>query len=211
MNEYNTIRPNLILKEYGRNIQKLVEFIKTVEDREKRNWYAGTLIELMKQINPAIKETQETNQKLWDDLFIMANFDLDIDSPFPKPEPEMLKRKPDRLKYKASEIKYKHYGRNILLLVEKAKTITDPEEKESLIIHLGRLMKSFYITWNKETIDDESILENMRELSGHQLDYDINKIRENNLFDTLTKERRNKPSNNKSRRSNNQNNRRRRN
>ena len=167
------------------------------------------MIELMKQINPAVKETMETNQKLWDDLFIMADFDLDIDSPFPKPEPEMLKRKPARVRYNSHNIRYKHYGQNVLLLIKKAQEITDPEEKEALIIHLGRLMKSFYVTWNKETVDDSLILDNIKELSGQQLDFDLNRIREENLFDTLTKERRSVRPVNKSRKGNNQNRRRR--
>ena len=143
MNDYNTIRPALILKEYGRNMQMLIEYIKTIDDKEKRSESAHVLIELMKLINPNAKDTQENSQKLWDDLFIMSDFDLDIDSPFPMPEKEILNKKPERLGYKGTEIRFKHYGRNIQLLIEKAIELEDPEERDAAIIHIGRLMKSF--------------------------------------------------------------------
>ena len=131
MNDYNTIRPALILKEYGRNMQKLVEHIKTIEDKEKRSESAEILIELMKLINPNARDSQENSQKLWDDLFIMSDFDLDIDSPYPMPEREVLNKKPERLGYKTSEIRFKHYGRNIKLLIDKAIELQDPEEKDT--------------------------------------------------------------------------------
>jgi hypothetical protein len=189
--EYNTCRPRLILKEYGRNLQKLAAYLKTIEDKEKRTQYAYLMVDLMKQINPAVKETLETNQKLWDDLYIMSDFDLDIDSPFPMPEREVLNRKPQRLTYRDSDLKYKHYGRNIDLLIEKAIQIEDPEEKEAAIIYIGKLMKSFYASWNRENVDDESILKNMRELSNNKLDYDLERVRQENLFDsTIIKEKR---------------------
>jgi hypothetical protein len=197
MNDYNTVRPRLILKEYGRNMQKLVEHIKNMEDKEKRSESAKVLVELMKLINPSVKDTQETAQKLWDDLVIMADFDIDIDSPYPIPEPEILTKKPQRLGYKSSEIRFKHYGRNIELLIKKASELEDPEEKEAAIIHIGRLMKSFQSTWNRENIDDGTVIKDMEYLSNQQLTIDINKVRENNLFESIVKERRTKPNRNK--------------
>jgi len=203
MNDYNTVRPALILKEYGRNIQMIVEYLKTIEDKEKRTESAFVLIELMKLINPNAKDTQENSQKLWDDLFIMADFDLDVDSPFPKPEREILNKKPDRLKYKGTEIQFKHYGRNIQLLIGKAIELEDPEEKEAAIIHIGRLMKSFQNTWNRDNVDDDTIVKNLKTISKGNLSIDLARVKEENLFESMVvKERRNRP-NNKGRRNNN--------
>lgn len=183
--EYNTSQPPLILREYGRNVQKLVEYLRTIEDKEKRNQSAETLIELMKQVTPTIKETPETSQKLWDDLFILSDFDLDIESPYPKPEPEVLTKKPKRLDYSSHNIRYKHYGKNIELLIKEAIKKEDPQEREDAIIYIGKLMKSFYSSWNKEVIDDSVILENIKSISGGELDINLEKVREDNLFEKL--------------------------
>ncbi|ELR69640.1 hypothetical protein C900_04865 [Fulvivirga imtechensis AK7] len=183
--EYNTSQPALILKEYGRNVQKLVEYLKTIEDKEKRTQSAATLVELMKQITPTVKETPETSQKLWDDLYIMSNFDLDIDSPYPMPAKEVLNKKPKRMDYTSYDIKYKHYGRNIDLLVKEAIKKEDPQEREDAIIYIGKLMKSFYTSWNKEVIDDAVILENINTISGGALNIDLEKVKEDNLFEKL--------------------------
>jgi hypothetical protein len=206
MNEYNTIRPALILKEYGRNMQMLVNHLKTIEEKEKRSEAATVLIELMKLINPAARESQESSQKLWDDLFIMSDFDLDIESPFPMPEREILNKKPDRLHYKSSTIRFKHYGRNIQLLVKKAMELEDPEIKESAVIQLGRLMKSFQNTWNRDNVEDITILNNIEKMSNSELTIDIEKVRSENLFDSMVKERRvSRPVNKNRGRSNNKN------
>lgn len=185
--DYNTSQPPLILREYGRNVQKLVKYLKTIEDKEKRTAYANTLIDLMRQVTPSFKETQETTQKLWDDLFIMADFELDVESPYPVPEPEVLTKKPKRLDYLSNRIKFKHYGRNIELLVKEAAAKEDPQEREDAIIYIGKLMKSFYSTWNKEVIDDSVILENIKTISGGELDINLDKVREDNLFERLYK------------------------
>ena len=184
---YNTSQEPIILKEYGRNVQKLVEYLKTIEDTEKRTEQANALIELMKQITPSIKETLETNQKLWDDLYIMAGFDIKLEGPYPVPEEEVLNKKPRSLGYNSNWIKYKHYGRNIELLILEAIKKEDPKEREEAIIYIGKLMKSFYGSWNKEIIDDEVILENMQRMSGGKLDIDLSKVREDNLFERLYK------------------------
>ena len=196
MNNYNTTRPTLILKEYGRNMQMLVEHIKTIEDKEKRSESAHVLIELMKLINPNAKDAQETTQKLWDDLFIMSDFDLDIDSPYPMPEREILNKKPERMGYRTTEIKYKHYGRNILLLIEEAKKLTDPEERDGATIHIGRLMKSFQNTWNRDNVDDDTIVTNIKKMSKGELSIDLERVKSESLFDSMVKERRPRPNNN---------------
>jgi len=210
MDNYNTSRPTLILKEYGRNMQMLVEHIKTIEDKEKRSESAYVLIELMKLINPNAKNAQESSQKIWDDLYIMSDFNLDIDSPYPMPEREILNKKPERMGYNTTEIKYKHYGRNIQLLIKKAMEITDSEDKEVAVIHIGRLMKSFQNTWNRDNVEDATILKNIENMSNKELSIDLDKVRAENLFDSMVKERRtsrpvsNRPVN-KGRRNNNNN------
>ena len=187
--EYNTTRPELILKEYGRNIQKLVAYVKTVEDPETRSRHAKTLTDLMKQINPALKDNPEYNQKLWDDLFIISDFDLDIESPFPIPEKSVLDKKPQRLAYKQGEVSFRHYGRNVELMIEKAIEMEDAEEKEASIIYIGKLMKNFYASFNKDGIDEEVIIGHINQLSKGALNIDAAKVKENNLFNSNFRER----------------------
>lgn len=204
--EYNTQRAHLKLREYGRNVQNLVAHLKTIEDKESRDRKAATLVELMKLINPDLnKESTEYDQKIWDDLHIISNFELDIESPFPKPDEEVLQKKPDRLKYYSNEIKYRHYGRSVELLIEQAIAMEDEKEKEGAIIAIGRLMKSFFQTWNKETIEDEQVLKNIRQLSKNQLSIDIETVKELGLFDSEKKSqnRRYNNNNNKGRRNQN--------
>jgi hypothetical protein len=111
--EYNTSRDKLNISEYGRNIQKMIEFTMSVEDREKRNQLAKTIIAVMGQLNPHLRDVTDFKHKLWDHLFIMSDFKLDVDSPFPIPSPETLKNKPERIKYPSNHILFRYYGRNI--------------------------------------------------------------------------------------------------
>lgn len=198
--EYNTDRNDVRLKEYGRNIQKLVNHIRTIEDKEKRSEYAQTLTDLMKQINPNLKNNQETDQKVWDDLYIISNFDLEIEAPFPMPEESAIGKKPQRVAYKNSNMRYRHYGRSVEIMIEQAIKMEDPETRESAVIHIGRLMKGFYNTWNKDNIEDEIILKQIKELSNNQLDIDIEKVKEHGLFNNHVKERRHSNNNNQNRR-----------
>ncbi len=189
MNEYNTQKPRLILKEYGRNIQKMVEYITGIEDTEKRNSYASVLVELMRQINPNINENTEYNQKLWDDLIIMSQFKVDVESPYPVPDSEVLTKKPQRVGYNMNRLRYKHYGKNIELIIQKAIETEDPEEKESFIIYVGRLMKTFYSSWNREVVNDQVIIDHIKEISKNQLQIDAQKVKDGGLFEPLYKER----------------------
>ena len=187
--EYNTERDDLRLREYGRNVEKLAKYLKSIDDKEERTRKSYVLVDLMKQITP-LKENNETDQKFWDDLFIMANFDLDIDSPFPPPPQDILEKKPQPLSYNTHRITFRHYGKNIEKLVKQAMDKEDPEEKEEAIIYIGKLMKSFYTSWNKEVIDDGVILENIKTISGGELNIDIDKVKDENLFEKLYKSRR---------------------
>ncbi len=187
--EYNSQRPHIILKEYGRNVQKLIEYIRNQPDKEKRTDLSYTLIELIKQLTPSIKEQGEDPQRLWDDLYIIADFNLDVNSPFPVPEREILFKKPMKMAYPQSDVRFKHYGKNIEKLVKEALKKEDPQERQDAIIYLGKLMKTFYGNWNKETLDDSVILKDIQAMSGGALNMTIDKVREDNLFEKLYKER----------------------
>jgi hypothetical protein len=187
--DYNTQRPHIILKEYGRNVQKLVEYIRTVPSKEKRTELAYTLIELIKQLTPTMKDQPENPQRVWDDLYIIANFDLDVNNPYPVPERDILFKKPEKVDYPQSQVRFKHYGKNIEKLVKEALKLEDPQERQDAIIYLGKLMKTFYGNWNKETIDDSVILKDIQAMSGGALNMTIEKVREDNLFEKLYKDR----------------------
>ncbi|MFC4871283.1 DUF4290 domain-containing protein [Negadavirga shengliensis] len=172
----------VILKEYGKNIQKLVDYIKTVPDDEKRTEYAYALVDLMKQLNPQLKT--ESDQKLWDDLYIMSDFELKVDGPFPMPQKELLGKRPQMIGYPEGEVRFKHYGRNIEKLIERAIEIEDDDEQETALIYIGQLMRSFHSTWNRENFDDSIIIEDIKTLSKGKLHIDLEKVKENGLFET---------------------------
>jgi hypothetical protein len=178
----------IILKEYGRNIQKIVSYIKEIPDREKRSKYAKTLIELMKQINPAMRDAQDSHHKLWDHLYIMSNFDLDVDTPYPMPDKSVIGKKPMKVDYNLHQLHFKHYGRNIELLIQKAIDMPDKEEQGDAIIYIGKLMKRFYASWNKENIDDEVIVEHLTKMSKRNLMITVEKVKAGNLFDSQIRE-----------------------
>lgn len=187
--EYNSQRPHIILKEYGRNIQNIVEYIRTVPDKEKRTELAYTLIELIKQLNPTVRESVENPQRLWDDLMIIADFNLDVNNPFVPPDRDILSKRPMRVPYPQTNVRYKHYGKNIERLVQEALKKEDAKEREEMIIYLGRLMKTLYGSWNKETLDDSVVLKDIAIFSGGKLTMSLDKVREENLFDPLFRER----------------------
>jgi hypothetical protein len=193
--EYNTERKHLILREYGRNVQRMVAYLATIEDQEKRNSYAATLVELMKSINPNVKDVPEYDHKVWDDLFIISGFKLDVKGPYAPPAPEVLVKKPDRVVYKYNKIKFKHYGRSLEILIENAMKLTDEQKIKGAVIAIGRLMKSFYQTWNKEEISDQLIMKTIERLSDDHLKMDLEEVTEFKLFDSSRKENfnRNRP------------------
>lgn len=187
--EYNTQRPLIILKEYGRNVQKLVDYIRSVPDKNKRTEMAHTLIDLIRQLTPSLKDQPDNPQRLWDDMYIIADFNLDLNNPYPVPERETIFKKPMKVTYPQSEIRFKHYGKNIEKLVREAVKKEDPKEREEAIIYLGKLMKTFYSNWNKETLDDSVIVKDIQLLSKGKLTLNLEKVREENLFESLYREK----------------------
>ena len=185
MHTYNTSGNDIILKEYGRTVQDMVSQLKSIPDRGKRTQNAKAIIELMKQLHPMMKDTNvDYSQKLWDDLICMANFDLDVESPYPIPDKLSFNAPPKRVEYAQKEMKFKHYGRNVERLIDEAKKITDAEERENAVIYIGKLMKALYGAWNKEIIEEEVILEHLRRMSNNELVIDLEKVKNENLFQT---------------------------
>ena len=160
-----------------------------IEDRSTRTRYAHILIELMRQIHPNMKDGQDYYNKLWDDLYIMSNFTLDVDSPYPPPSEEALGKKPQRVPYNTHHLKFKHFGRNVDLLIAKAVALEDADERRTFVSYLTRLMRTFYQAWNKESVEDETIYQSLIELSNGKLSDDIKLIREEGLVDATPRER----------------------
>lgn len=185
MKNNEQLKQTIILKEYGKNIQRLVTHVAAMEERERRTQSAYTLVELIKQLNPQLK--LESDQKLWDDLYIMSDFTLEIDGPYPEPEKELLGKKPKPIGYPIGEVKFKHYGRNIEKLIEKAVELENDEEQEAAIIYIGQLMRSFHSTWNRDNFDDAIILDDIKTLSKGKLHIDLEKVKEMGLFETNTR------------------------
>jgi len=183
--EYNSDREPIILKEYGRNVQKLVNYIRTIPDKDKRTKMAIALIELIKQLAPVAKEAQENPQRMWDDLYIMANFNLEIDNPFSTPDRSILQKRPRKMEYPQSDVRFRHYGKNVERLVQEALKKEDPAEREEATIYLGKLMKTFYSNWNKENLDDSVIVKDLAIMSKGKLTLNLEKVREDNLFEKL--------------------------
>lgn len=167
----------------------MVQYLLTIEDREKRTRQAHILVELMRQIHPGMKDGQDYYNKLWDDLYIISEFKLDVDSPFPPPSPEVLGKKPKKVEYQYHNLKYKHFGQNINLLVERAINTEDPEEKRAFVSYLTRLMKTFYMAWNKETVEDETIYQSLIDISKGKLADDVQLIRDEGLVEGSPRER----------------------
>lgn len=167
--DYNTQRTKLVLPEYGRNIQRMVEYLKTIEDREERNKAARFVIAVMGNMNPHLRDISDFKHKLWDHLAIMANFDLDIDAPYDLPNPTLGLDKPNKVDYPSGDIKYKHYGRTIELMIKRAAQYPDGPEKETLIEFIANHMKKSYLTWNREVIEDEIIFNDLTELSDGKI------------------------------------------
>ncbi|SMC59051.1 DUF4290 domain-containing protein [Pedobacter nyackensis] len=172
--EYNTTRNELILAEYGRNVQNMVKYIIELPDLEERNKYAQAVIDLMGFLNPHLRDVADFKHKLWDHLHIISGYKIDVDSPYPKPTPEDALVKPQHIGYPQQRITYKHYGKTVEMMIERAKAVDEPERRAAMVQGIANFMKMAYVTWNKDSVADETILKNLRELSGGQLQLDEN-------------------------------------
>ncbi len=167
--KYNTEKEKLILPEYGRNMQEMVNHIKTIEDRELRNKAAHTMITVMGNLNPHLRDVNDFKHKLWDQLYQMADFDLDIDSPYPTPMRETFEAKPKQIPYVEEKLHYKYLGRIMQKLIDAAVKIEDKDEQNELVSLLTTHMKKLYVIWNKDDVQDAYIFDKLNELSKGEL------------------------------------------
>jgi hypothetical protein len=172
--DYNSTRNKLILSEYGRNVQNMVKYIVALPTKEERNRYAQVVIDLMGFLNPHLRDVADFKHKLWDHLHIISDFKIDVDSPYPKPAPDAIHFKPEPLKYPHQRIRSKHYGKTIELMIEKAKSIEEPERKQHMVQAIANFMKMAYVQWNKDSVADEIVLADLRSMSGGELKLEEN-------------------------------------
>ena len=167
--DYNTQRKRMTLPEYGRNVQKMVDHVKTIEDRDERNRAARTIIQIMGNLNPHLRDIGDFKHKLWDHLALIAEFNLDIDAPYLPPEKSKFTEKPNSIPYSQNNIRFLHYGKIIELLIDAAIGKEEGEEKEYLTSLIVNQMKKSYITWNRGQVADELIFSDLKLLSGDRL------------------------------------------
>jgi CRISPR/Cas system-associated endonuclease Cas1 len=192
--EYNTTRSKLLMPEYGRNVQKMIEYLVTVDDREKRLKQAEVIIELMGTLNPHLKTIEDYKHKLWDHLYQMTDFNLDVDSPYPCPTRESVYKKPEVLPYPQGTIKHRHLGKNMQELLDKAMVETDEEKRHGLTQAIGYYMKLAYANWHREPVHDDMIKNELAELTEGKLRYETGGYRVH--VDTRTFKQRNNNSGN---------------
>lgn len=175
--QYNTQRSKLIIPEYGRNVQQMAQHLIEIKDRKERLRAAQTVIQTMTQVHPYAKDSEELRRKLWDHLYIITNYKLDVDGPYEKPSPELLESKPNKLKYPSGRIKYRHYGKIAENLIKKAQEYTESGEKDALVDSIAAVMKKSYMIWNKNSVNDTTIINDLSELSGGKLELkDVTKL-----------------------------------
>ncbi len=168
--EYNTQRGTMVIPEYGRSIHKMIDFALTLPEREQRTSAANTIIAAMTILNPQIRELTDFKQKLWDHLYVMSDFKLDCDSPYPMPEPDAIHAKPKRIPYPQKAIKYRNYGSILENLIKEARTMEEGTDKQILSGMIANFMKHLFLTYNKDSVNDEVIFEHLREMSGGLLE-----------------------------------------
>lgn len=167
--EYNTQRNQLEMPEYGRHIQKMIEFACTIDDKEERNKLAQSIVNVMGTLNPHLRDIADFKHKLWDHLFIISNFKLDVDSPYPKLSADHIDVKPKQVSYPSNKIKYKYYGKVIQDMIKEVSKIEDSPEKDNLVRDVANFMKMQYLQWNRDAVENELIFQQLKELSENKI------------------------------------------
>ena len=167
--EYNTQREKLIISEYGRHIQKMVDHAASLNDRVERQKMAEGIIDLMGELNPHLRDVDDFKHKLWDHLFIMSDFKLDVNSPYEKPELEKLFEKPEPLAYPNSKIRFNHYGKVIQMMIKEASEMEKGELRNKLTLAIANQMKKSYVNWNRDSVEDKLIFKQLEQLSNGNL------------------------------------------
>ncbi|GGG93678.1 MULTISPECIES: DUF4290 domain-containing protein [Pedobacter] len=204
--DYNTTRSHLILSEYGRNVQNMVKYICELPTIEERNKYAQAVIDLMGFLQPHLRDVADFKHKLWDHLHIISGYKIDVDSPYPKPLEENAFIKPEPLAYPQQRITYKHYGKTVENLIEKAMREEDPEIKKAMVQSIANFMKMAYVTWNKDNVSDDTIIKDLKYLSGGLLSLDEGVNLAKVEFRAQNSRQNNNNNNNRGRSNNNNNN-----
>ena len=168
--EYNTVREDLIIPEYGRHIQKMIHHASSQKSKDERNKIAKSIISVMGNLQPHLRDVSDFQHKLWDQLFIMSDFKLDADSPFEKPKKEELLAKPDPLSYPQSFPKYRFYGNNIKIMIDEAVRWDSGDKKDALVYIIANHMKKCFLNWNKDSVEDQVIFDHLYELSNSKID-----------------------------------------
>ena len=168
--QYNTLREDLIIPEYGRHIQKMINHASSRETKEERNKLANSIIAVMGNLQPHFRDVPDFKHKLWDQLFIMSDFKLDADSPFEKPSKEVLEAKPDPLSYPQNFPKYRFYGNNIKIMIDAASLWDESDMKNALVFTIANHIKKSFLSWNKDTVEDSVIFDHLFELSNGKID-----------------------------------------
>lgn len=167
--DYNTSRENLLIKEYGRNVQKMVEFALTVDDRNKRTRLAYIIVTVMQQLNPNPNPNDEYYQKLWNHLYVISNYKLDVDFPYEVIGEEVRNRKPERIPYKDNKIKFRYYGKNMELTAQEITSMEPGKERDEKLVEFANQLKVMYITWNMDIINDDVIAAHVFRLTNGML------------------------------------------
>ncbi len=167
--EYNTTRGKLILPEYGRNVQNMIAHAMEISDRKERNRAAQAIIEVMGQLNPHLRDVDDFRHKLWTHLFVMSDFNLEVDSPYEIPKPESLQEKPKLMAYPKSKIRYGHYGKYTQEILESAKDISKEDERDYLKNTMANFMKKQFLSYNNDTVENHVIADQLKELSKGDL------------------------------------------
>jgi len=169
--EYNTTRNHLIMREYGRHIQKMIEYLLALDDKEKRQRNAQVVIELMGFLNPHLKNVEDFRHKLWDHLFLISDFKLEVASPYPIPTRETLRARPKPLKYPKRYPRFSHLGKNLEVVIDKALAEENPDKRNGFANAVAYYMKLAYNNWHKETVHDDAIQQELSQLTNGQLEF----------------------------------------
>lgn len=160
----------LIMPEYGRNVQRMVEYALTIEDKEERTHCVNAIMHTMENLFPYLKN-EESRHKMYDHLALMSGFRLDIDFPYNQPTPEELRYNPDTLPYNTTiPLKFRHYGRILSNMISETVAEQDEEKKKKMILRIASRMRQDFLLWNKDYIDEAHLREDIDMLSGGQLD-----------------------------------------
>ncbi|RFC53695.1 DUF4290 domain-containing protein [Brumimicrobium aurantiacum] len=180
---YNTERAQLHIPEYGRNVQNMINYAKQIEDRDERNLAARAIIDVMGQLNPHLRDVEDYTHKLWTHLYIMSNFEIDVDSPYDIPEPETLRERPQSMNYPRNTSRYGHFGHYAEKMIKEAATIKDEEEKTYMTELLANLLKKNYLVFHTKNVENSAITSHLRELSKGELQLDdVNQLKSTNTI-----------------------------